>query len=89
MTHYIAIVHKDDGSAFGLTFPDLPGCFSAADDERDIVPNATEAIALWADDQPLPEPSGIEALRARADVSAELRDGAFLFAVPAPVAEAA
>ena len=89
MTHYIALVHKDEGSAYGLTFPDLPGCFSAADDEHDLVPNASEAIALWGEDQPLPTPSGIEALRVREDVSAELRDGAFLLAVPAPVAEAA
>ena len=44
---YCAIVHKDGGSAFGVTFPDLPGCFSAADCEADIVPNAMEALALW------------------------------------------
>ena len=26
-TTYLALVHKDKGSAWGLTFPDLPGCF--------------------------------------------------------------
>ena len=82
MTHYIALVHKDEGSAYGVTFPDLPGCFSAADDERDLLPNAIEAIELWAEDQQLPVPSPIETLRARADVAGELRDGAFLLAVP-------
>ena len=81
-THYIALVHKDDGSAFGVTFPDLPGCFSAADEERDLLPNAIEAIELWAEDQDLPAPSPIETLRERSDVASELREGAFLLAVP-------
>lgn len=49
---YYAIVHKDGDSAFGVTFPDLPGCFSAADREADIVPNAMEALALWFADRP-------------------------------------
>ena len=89
MTHYIALVHKDEGSAFGLTFPDLPGCFSAADDERDLVANAVEALAFWAEDEALPLPSGIEAIRARPEVAAELRDGAFLLAVPFEMAVAA
>lgn len=84
MTYYIAIVHKDEDSAFGVTFPDLPGCFSAADEERGLLPNAIEAIALWAEDDTLPAPSSIEAIRSREDVAHELRTGAFLLAVPAP-----
>ena len=82
MTHYIALVHKDAESAYGVTFPDLPGCFSAANEERDLLPNAVEAIELWAEDQDLPAPSPIEALRERNDVARELRNGAFLLAVP-------
>jgi hypothetical protein len=34
MKYFYAVVHKDEGSAFGVHFPDLPGCFSAADDLR-------------------------------------------------------
>lgn len=26
----IVIVHKDENSAYGMSFPDAPGCFSAA-----------------------------------------------------------
>ncbi len=40
MKYFYALVHKDDDSAFGVTFPDLPGCFSAADRIEDVVPNA-------------------------------------------------
>ncbi len=57
MTHYIAIVHKDPDSAWGVSFPDLPGCFSAADEEADLLPNAMEALELFAEDAgELPRP---------------------------------
>ncbi len=55
MSTYFALVHKDAGSAFGIQFPDLPGCFSAADELNDIFRNAEaagpltdQAIALGA-----------------------------------------
>lgn len=31
MKPYIGIVHQDPGTAYGITFSDAPGCFSAAD----------------------------------------------------------
>jgi predicted RNase H-like HicB family nuclease len=31
MRTYFAIVHKEEDSAVGVVFPDLPGCFSAGD----------------------------------------------------------
>ena len=31
MKLYPVIIHKDRKSAFGVTVPDLPGCFSAGD----------------------------------------------------------
>ena len=45
MKTYIAIVHKDEDSAYRVTFPDLPGCFSAADRIEDVTPNPAEALA--------------------------------------------
>jgi predicted RNase H-like HicB family nuclease len=47
--YYRAIMHKEDDSAYGVHFPDLPGCFSAADRLEDVFANATEALALWFD----------------------------------------
>lgn len=82
-TTYLALVHKDEGSAWGLTFPDLPGCFSAADEENDIMPNAMEALELYAEDlDALPAPRGIVALSRDKDVAFELSQGAYLIAIP-------
>lgn len=82
MHHYIAVVHKDENSAFGVQFPDVPGCFSAADDMDDLIPNAMQALSLYAEDRELPAPRGIEAIRRDRQVAADLATGAFLVAVP-------
>lgn len=82
MRYYVALVHKDPESAFGISFPDLPSVFSAADEEEDIVPNAVEALRLWADDEELPSPSPHALILARADVRQELKEGGFLIRVP-------
>jgi predicted RNase H-like HicB family nuclease len=42
----IVIVHKDENSAYGMTFPDAPGCLSAADEIDDLFAMATEALEL-------------------------------------------
>lgn len=78
MKTHIAVVHKDRDSAFGISFPDLPGCFSAADLEADIVPNACEALDLWFEDEEEGEPRGIDVIAS----SVNLKEGAFLIAVP-------
>jgi len=80
MKYFYAIVHKDDDSAFGVEFPDLPGCFSAADTEDEIIPNASEALDLWFDDQPDIVPSPLAKVRDASDEA--LRAGAFIVAVP-------
>lgn len=80
MRHYLALAHKDTDSAYGVSFPDLPGCFSAADDYPSLVKNAADALALWFEDEALIEPRGIEAIRA--EVAGDLAEGAFLVAVP-------
>ena len=80
MKTYLALVHKDAGSAYGLTFPDLPGCFAAADDQGDILRNAVEALELWFEDTEPVTPRGPEAVAS--DVAADLAEGAFLIAVP-------
>ena len=83
MPHYIAIIHKDEGSAYGISFPDLPGCFSAADAEADIIPNALEAIELFLEPEfKLPEPSGIGKIKSDPLVAADLAEGAYLMSIP-------
>lgn len=82
MKYYIAIVHRDENSAYGLTFPDLPGCFAAADTWDDIPAAAAEALDLWFEDQPDVEPATLDAVRRKPEVAAELATGAVLLPVP-------
>lgn len=37
-------IHKDADTAYGVTFPDFPGCFSAADEMADLPRMAQEAV---------------------------------------------
>ena len=80
MKTYFALVHKDDDSAYGVSFPDLPGCFSAADQMEDVLPNACEALELWFEDAEDVTPRAMGAIAA--EVADDLAAGAFLLAVP-------
>ncbi|MCZ4351521.1 type II toxin-antitoxin system HicB family antitoxin [Roseovarius aestuarii] len=82
MRDHIAIVHKDDGGAFGLTFPELPGCFAAANTWDEILKAASEALDLWFEDQPDVQPTPFDEIRNRPDVAAELAAGGTLILVP-------
>jgi predicted RNase H-like HicB family nuclease len=37
-------IHKDENSVYGVTVPDVPGCFSWGDSIEDAMKNAREAI---------------------------------------------
>src|SRR6202171_1003336 len=45
MAGYIALMHKDEGTSYGVSFPDVPGCISAGDTLEGAVANAVEALA--------------------------------------------
>lgn len=67
MRPYIALIHKDADSDYGVSFPDLPGCITAGatlDEARTL---AAEALALHLeglaeDGEAAPEPSSLEAI---------------------------
>jgi predicted RNase H-like HicB family nuclease len=80
MKTYLALVHKEADSAYGLTFPDLPGCFAAADAQGDILRAGVEALELWFEDAAPVTPRGPEAIAA--EVAEDLAQGAFLIVVP-------
>ncbi len=63
---YIAVIHKETDSAYGVTMPDFPGCFSAADSLDEIPANIQEAVELWAEGEEVepPVPSSFEAVAA-------------------------
>lgn len=50
MRYPVAIEPGDDGTAWGVVVPDLPGCFSAGDTMDEALSNAQEAISLWVDE---------------------------------------
>lgn len=65
-------IHKDPGSDYGVTVPDLPGCFSAGSTIDEAMLMAREAIELYLDTliedgREIPEPSEIESLRDKPD----------------------
>ncbi len=68
MADYIALVHKDAGTSYGVSFPDVPGCISAGDTFEQAVANAAEALAghlalMRADGDTVPAPRSFEELK--------------------------
>lgn len=82
MRQYIAVVHQEGDSAYGVHFPDVPGCFSAADALEDLHREASMALSLHLDGEAPPKPRAMDAIRADEDVRADLSQGAFLMVVP-------
>ena len=41
---FAVVIHKDEGSSYGVTIPDLPGCFSGGDTVDEAFTNAQEAV---------------------------------------------
>ncbi len=44
---YPLYVHHDEGSAYGGSFPDIPGCFTAADELAELPLMAQEAVEVF------------------------------------------
>lgn len=59
---YPVLIEKGDkDTAWGIIVPDLPGCFSAADEQADILDNAREAILLHLETlDTIPEASSLD-----------------------------
>jgi predicted RNase H-like HicB family nuclease len=49
MRYPVLVEPGDDTHAFGVTVPDLSGCFSAGDSLDEALTNAEEAAAAWID----------------------------------------
>ena len=47
MLSYVGIIHKDKDSDYGISFPDLPGCATAASSLDELGDMAIEAISTW------------------------------------------
>lgn len=64
MADYIALIHKETESDFGVSFPDFPGCITAGVTLDEARAMAEEALAfhvegLLEDGEAMPEPSSL------------------------------
>lgn len=87
MRHYIALIHKDADSDYGVSFPDLPGVITAGSSLDEARVMAAEALTfhlqgLAADGEAVPEPSSLEAIMS----DGENKDGVAVL-IPAPAGE--
>ena len=85
MAEYIALIHKDSGSAFGASFPDLPGCISLAGTLEELRPSIEESLGLHIegmieDGEAVPEPSSFDEIVKSKDYA----DAVAVMAVRAP-----
>jgi predicted RNase H-like HicB family nuclease len=87
MRHYIALIHKDADSDYGVSFPDLPGVITAGSNLDEARKMATEALefhleGMAQDGEAAPEPSSLEEIMA----IAENKDGVAVL-IEAPAAQ--
>jgi len=72
MTSYIALIHKDPESDFGVSFPDFPGCTTVGRSLEEALTLAQEALdfhieGMIEDGAALPAPSSLDAIMQNPD----------------------
>jgi predicted RNase H-like HicB family nuclease len=87
MKTYLAYVYKDPNSSFGVSFPDLPGCYGVGESYDEAIENARESLreyaqALSDDDKDMPKPRTHGELASNATEAIELNNAAFVIEVP-------
>jgi len=86
-TGYIALVHKDKDTSYGVSFPDVPGCISAGNTFEEAIDNAAVALAghlavMEADGDPIPNARSLEELKRDAEFVDDSTDAVVAFVVP-------
>ena len=81
MSRYIALIHRGKAGSWGISFPDFPGCISAADRSSfpHIVDRGAEALRFHVEGlreagTAIPEPRTIEDLRADPEFAGDFAD---------------
>jgi predicted RNase H-like HicB family nuclease len=84
---YLAIVEKDPDSAYGIWFPDMPGCFPATDELADLPADAIAALrqhveVLESSGWPVPEPRPFDVVMQDEEIREALARGATTMLIP-------
>ena len=82
-------MHKDEHSAWDMTFPAAPGCFSASYKLNGLFHNTTEALKFWSKGMiengfPIPEMRKLSSLQHDPEWRESFATAALLIAVAAP-----
>ncbi|OJY35973.1 MAG: hypothetical protein BGP06_19255 [Rhizobiales bacterium 65-9] len=89
MRYYVALIHRDPDSAYGVTFPDVPGAIATADDLEEAIAQSREILTFAAEKwfavtgDPFPAPRPIEELCLDGGF-AEAARTALLILIPVP-----
>ncbi len=78
---YPVLIHKEDETEYGVTIPDIPGCFTLGGSVDDAIQNVQDAVELYYEGEDIdapPEASDIAALMKKPDLYTE---GGFWFLV--------
>ncbi len=83
---FIAFVHKEPDSCYGVSFPDVPGCTSAGDTLDEALANAIDALSghvrlMEADGEAVPTARTLEEIYADPELKQE-SEGVIISAVP-------
>ena len=83
---YIAFIHGDEASGFGISFPDFPGCVSDGDTVENAIRRGSEALpfhvdGMLEDGETVPPPRSVQSVKADPELT-EWRKGAGFAFVP-------
>ena len=86
MASYVALIDGKTG-AYGVWFPDLPGCTAMGATIDEAVANAADAMRDWAEvtlakGDAIPEPRALEDLLSDPEVAEAIGEGALIQRIP-------
>lgn len=89
MKRYIALIHKDKDSDYGIIFPDFPGCASVGETMEEAVENGREALAfhvesMQQDGETVPTARTLEAIKAAREDWIDFKDAVVVWVALLP-----
>ncbi|MBU1306975.1 MAG: type II toxin-antitoxin system HicB family antitoxin [Alphaproteobacteria bacterium] len=84
--HYIALIHKDPDSGYGVSFPDVPGIIAVADTLDEAIAQGAAVLAFafedWVGQRPMPR--SLEQLRLDLQFQEDANDAIVAAILPSP-----